>query len=129
MASAPYHSSRPGAIVFTRPGFRTVLPHNPTATDDDQDFVATQRQTLDGMLSQLWFSDLNQFVVSGITGAEGPDPWYTFKRNFHGKIASYYNSLTGVSMSVLVRRVRIQGDGRSPYTYSYTIQLQEAGSS
>lgn len=115
------------AISFQLPGNAPfVLPNNPTRLPQKAGTVNVDRPTLDGIVTFVWTKNLQQFVVSGVTFAEGVAPWLAFRAAFLGQRCAYANHLTGESMTVLITDVDVQQDGRNPANWTYAITFKQA---
>lgn len=101
------------------------LPRNPTDFDSDQQTIATDRPTLDGILTYVWGPDVEAITLQGFTREEGPGPWYQFRAQFQGKLAKYTNTHTGQRLTVYISRVRVFGS-QKPSTYRWLIECKAA---
>jgi|SRR5690348_4368602 len=127
-AVVPYPNFQPRSITFALldgSGTTFRLPRNPTDFDSDQQTVATDRPTLDGVLTYIWGPDVEAITLQGFTREEGPQPWYQFRQQFQGQRARYTNTHTGQRLTVYVARVRVFVS-QKPGTYRWLIECKEA---
>ena len=101
------------------------LPRNPTDIADTQGMAAVDRPTLDGVLTYVWTLDPQQIVLQGFTREEGLAPWYAFRQQFAGKLATYEDALSQQRFVVLVYPVSIQAS-QKPSTYRWQLTLKRA---
>jgi hypothetical protein len=124
----PYPNFQPQAITFALldgSGTSFRLPRNPTDFDSDQQTIATDRPTLDGILTYVWGPDVEAITLQGFTREEGPAPWYQFRQQFQGKLAKYTNTHTGQRLTVYISRVRVF-TSQKPATYRWLIECKAA---
>jgi len=125
-ATPPWPNWQPQAMTLTlASGREFAFPRNPTDFDDAQTLPATDRTTLDGVLTYVWTADPQQITLQGFTREEGVGVWYDLRRDFQGKVATYQDALSGQRLAVLVQAVRLQAS-QKPATYRWQVLLKAA---